>query len=775
MGAKKRRELRRNATWLRTVLASIIVLVWVVMGGIGGPYFGKISEVSSNDLTTFLPKSAESTKVKTILEKYQSSSTIPAIIVFESSSTLTDGQKAEIDEARSTLAQSETVAGELNPVITSDDGKAAFLLVPLDAEAKIAPLIDSLKETLSSRELTMQYGLTGPAMFSRDLSSAFEGIDGTLLIVALSVVFIILLIVYRSPVLPFLTLIGAMLALATAIFVVWHLANAGILQLNGQVQGILFILVIGAATDYSLLYIARFREELTHYSDKWVATKAAWKGAWEPVAAAGGTVALGLLCLLLSDLGSNKALGPVGSVGVILSILAALTFLPASLLLFGRSAFWPRRPEFQPRASLDDYKATHPFWAKVGTFVGKYPRRIWVATSLLLVVACFFVPQLKAQGVSQQDLIIGKSEARDGQAMLNRHFSSGSGSPTYVVVDSTQQQEVLSLLEADTGVDSVSAISDSADRPSLPLGTAKQKIETSIRNKLVAGRDAQVAALKAQLITEMAGAPEQVIEAAYNAAVSQIPSVDQLAAGVDPFAGINEKVIDNQVVLQVTLKDPASSVAARDTVKRLRSTVQAASSGALFGGVSAIQLDTNIAAEHDLRVIIPAILIAITIVLMLLLRSIVAPLVLLLTTVVSFGATLGISALLFNNVWGYAGADPSVVIFGFVFLVALGIDYNIFLMTRVREETMRLGIRAGTLKALAVTGGVITSAGIVLASTFAALYVIPILFLAQIAFIVAFGVLLDTLIVRSLLVPALTLEIGRSMWWPARWWRNGKR
>ena len=234
-------------------------------------------------------------------------------------------------------------------------------------------------------------------------------------------------------------------------------------------------------------------------------------------------------------------------------------------------------------------------------------------------------------------------------------------------------------------------------------------------------------------------------------------------------------MVDGQVVFQATLKDPASSVQARETISRLRATIQPTHPEVIFGGVSAVQLDTNTASTHDLKIIIPLILLAITSVLMLLLRSVVAPLILLVTTVVSFGATLGIAAFLFNNVWHFPGADPSVIIFGFVFLVALGIDYNIFLMTRVREETIRLGVRQGTLKALVVTGGVITSAGVVLASTFAALYVIPILFLAQIAFIVSFGVLLDTLIIRSLLVPSVTLEIGKKMWWPSRISKKGKR
>jgi RND superfamily putative drug exporter len=233
-----------------------------------------------------------------------------------------------------------------------------------------------------------------------------------------------------------------------------------------------------------------------------------------------------------------------------------------------------------------------------------------------------------------------------------------------------------------------------------------------------------------------------------------------------------EKIVNGNIALQVTLKDAADSLAARETVVRLRGEVQKIDGGALVGGTSAVQLDTNQAAMRDEKVIIPLILAAITIILMLLLRAIVAPLLLLLTTVLSFAATMGISAVLFNHLWHFPGADPAVIIFGFVFLVALGIDYNIFLMTRVREETINAGVARGTIKGLVVTGGVITSAGVVLAATFAALSVIPIVFLAQIAFIVAFGVLLDTIIVRSLLVPAITLEVGRLMWWPSKLWRR---
>jgi RND superfamily putative drug exporter len=728
--------------------------------------------VSSNDLATFLPENAESTTVKNELEKFQDSSTIPLIVVFESDEALTNTQRTQVSNVQNALQKKNSVAGDISPPIVSDDKKAEFVVVPLDSEADLAPIITDLQSTVDDTKPSLSYKFTGPAMFSQDLQKAFAGIDGTLLLVALGVVFVILFIVYRSPVLPVVTLLGAMTALASAILLVWHLADAGIVQLNGQVQGILFILVIGAATDYSLLYIARYREELAAHNDAWTATKAAWKASVEPIVAAGGTVTLGLLCLLASDLGSNKALGPVGGIGIIFAVLIALTFLPAILLLFGRTAFWPRKPKYMPSKRALDYHDAHPAWAKVGALVGRHPRRLWVGILVLLAIALIGVPQLKAQGVSQENLILGASQARDGQAMLDRHFPSGSGSPTYVLVPEAQRDDVIALLDKDAGVDAVSMMTTDKNKSPIPVGEAADSIRATIRSSIKQKREAQLRTLKQTLQTQLAGAPQSAMDTAYSQATAQIPSVDELSQKADPFKNIQPRVIDGDVMLMATLRDPASSVPARETIQRLRKSVEQNHPDVRFGGVSAIQLDTNTASERDIRIIIPLILLAITIVLMLLLRAIIAPLLLLFTTVLSFGATIGISALLFNHVWNFAGADPSVVIFGFVFLVALGIDYNIFLMTRVREETMKLGVREGTLKALVVTGGVITSAGIVLAATFAALYVIPILFLAQIAFIVAFGVLLDTLVVRSLLVPALTLEVGRFMWWPSKLSRN---
>lgn len=768
---------------VRIILALALVFAWLGFSGVGGPYFGRIDEVSSNDLAAFLPKNAESTKVKEQLEKFQDSNTIPVIAVFESDKPLTNKQQDEIEKASEVVNDSGFASDTVSPPIIADDEKAAYFIIPLDSEGEVGQLIKDVKMEIDTVRPSAQYKFTGPAMFSRELEKAFAGIDGTLLLVALGVVFVILLVVYRSPVLPIVTLTGAIAALSAAIFVVWHLAEVGIVQLNGQVQGILFILVIGAATDYALLYIARYREELTHHQSAWLATKSAWRASFEPILAAGGTVTLGLLCLLASDLGSNKALGPVGGIGIMLSVLSALTFLPAALLLFGRSAFWPLRPKFASSKPQIEYRKSHPAWARVGDLVSKYPRKLWIGTTLLLVAACFAIPQLNAVGVSQDSLVLGESEAKDGQTIIDRHFAGGSGSPAYVVVPEAEKNAVVRVLDEDKGIDGVGILTTDTEKSQAPLGLARKEIIGEIRDEIEKERKESIAELrtkiKKQIKNQMVGLPSSIVDQAYKSAIKSaeknIPSVDELVKEADPFADVQTKVVDGEVILTATLTSPASSVEARQTIKRLRSTVEAEHPEAKFGGVSAIQLDTNNASERDLMVIIPLILAAITIVLMLLLRAIVAPFVLLLTTVLSFGATIGISALLFNNVWNFPGADPVVVIFGFVFLVALGIDYNIFLMTRVREETGKLGLRAGTLKALIVTGGVITSAGIVLASTFAALNVIPILFLAQISFIVAFGVMLDTLIVRSLLVPALTLEIGKIMWWPSKLWRNGKK
>lgn len=715
------RERTRRHSWLRVFLPVLLILVWLAGASFGGPLFGKVDEVSSNDQTTYLPESADATAVQQLLGEFNDSESIPAIAVFTSEDELTQGELDAIADAVADAPSVEGVSEDVSPALPSDDGKAAQAFIPIDGDAELADTTAALGEELRAAVpdgITVY--ITGPAGFSADLVAGFAGIDGLLLGVALLAVLIILVLVYRSFLLPLVVLSTSLFALCVALLVVWWLAKWEILLLSGQTQGILFILVIGAATDYALLFVARFREELRIAQDQGVALTAAWKGSVEPIVASGGTVIAGLLCLLLSDLKSNSTLGPVAAIGIVFAMLSALTLLPSLLLLFGRAVFWPRRPRFEPEVVAEEHGMRKTgLWARLAGAIKKRPRVIWIATTLVLLAGAAGVTQLDAVGVPQSDLVLGASEARDGQVALGEHFPGGSGSPVYVVVDEDRLQDAADVLLASDGIDGVAVTA--ADSPS---GSAP---------------------VTADGIT---------------------------AVGPPDTPAPEPTTVDGQVLLQGTLTDAADSDAAADTVRELRTELD--DLDAAVGGVTATSVDTNDASIHDRNLIIPVILVVIMLILMLLLRSIFAPVLLILTTVLSFGTALGVSALVFNGIFDFPGADPAVPLYGFVFLVALGIDYNIFLMTRVREESKEHGTREGILRGLSITGGVITSAGLVLAATFAALSVIPILFLVQLAFIVAFGVLLDTFVVRSLLVPALAYDIGKAIWWPSKLWRQGK-
>ncbi len=721
------RPARSVPRWLRILLPAALILIWVAGGAIGGPYFGKVEEVATNDQSTFLPQSADATQVNERLSDFLGEGSIPAVVVVEGEGELTESQLADIQTLADDLAEVPGVQDEISPPLLSEDGEAVQIFVPIDSDGEIRDTVVELR-TVVSDDLPdgLEGWVTGPAGFTADLAEGFLGIDGLLLIVALAAVFVILVIVYRSPLLPFLVLLTSVFALCVALLVVWWLAKADIVVLNGQVQGILFILVIGAATDYALLYVARFREAIAERMPRWEAMRAAWRGAWEPIVASGGTVIAGLLCLLLSDLASNRALGPIAAIGILFSMLSALTFLPALLVAFGKAAFWPFIPK-QPAAQLaDDLSGpVKGVWARLARFVSKHARPVWIVSTVVLLLGCIGVFQLKADGVPTSEFVLGQSESRDGQAVLADHFAAGSGSPTYVLVDEDAAADALAVLEDSDGVDSTSLIVEDS-----PTGQAPVSLE-----------DGDLAVT---------------------------------AFGPPGTPAPEPTVSEGQLLFSVTLADAADSIGAEDTVRELRESLNAevGAGTALVGGQTAIDLDTNDTSIRDRTVIIPVILAVVLVILMLLLRSILAPVLLILSTVLSFGTALGVSALVFNTLFDFPGADPAVPLFGFVFLVALGIDYNIFLMSRVREESLTHGTRAGIRRGLVSTGGVITSAGLVLAATFAALGVIPILFLAQIAFIVAFGVLLDTFIVRSLLVPALALDIGRAIWWPSKLWRT---
>lgn len=714
--------------WLRIGIPVLLVLIWIIGGSVGGPYFGKVDEVSTNDQSSFLPQSAAATQVNERLTDFLGDDSIPAVVVIEGESEIDETQLAELQTVTDDIAALDGVLDGVSPPIASEDGDAVQVFVPIDSSGEVREIVESIR-TILQDDLPdgLEGWVTGPAGFTADLTEGFLGIDGLLLLVALAAVFVILIIVYRSPLLPVLVLMTSLFALCVALLTVWWLAKAEIFVLNGQVQGILFILVIGAATDYALLYVARFREAVAAGARRWDATVRSWRGSFEPILASGGTVIAGLLCLLLSDLASNRALGPIAAIGIAFAMLSALTFLPALLALVGRAAFWPFIPKHPaPEVSDDTDQPVRGIWQRVARFIARFARPVWISSTIVLLIGAAGITQLNADGVPSSDLVLGASEARDGQDVLAAHFPAGSGSPVYVLVAEEDAADAATVLTDAEGIESVSVASEDST-----TGQAATEVQDG------------------ELVLTAVGPPGTPAPTA--------------------------TVSDGDVLLTATLTDAADSLAAEDSIRNLRTDLdEALGDGvALVGGQTAIDLDTNDTSIRDRTIIIPTILVVVLIILMLLLRSVLAPVLLIVSTVISFATAMGVSALVFDYVLGFPGADPAVPLYGFVFLVALGIDYNIFLMSRVREESLRHGTRSGIRRGLVSTGGVITSAGLVLAATFAALGVIPILFLAQLAFIVAFGVLLDTFIVRSLLVPALAYDIGRAIWWPSKLWRDG--
>ena len=688
-------SLRRRPTAVPRIVAGVVIVLWFVVAGVGGPLVGQLSSVQDNDQASFLPADAESTQVSARLGDFGADATLPLLLVVEddggidrSTIGLLQGwaerlPDQQVDSVPGTLG--DLLASDTVPVIPADDGAAVLVPLELDAaeveervdgEAISTRVVDALRGDLAP-DVTGEVSVTGPAGFTADLGEAFAGIDGILLLVALAVVLVILVLVYRSPVLPFAVLVTSVCGLALAALVIHPMAEAGWIQLSGQSQGILFILVVGAATDYGLLLVARYREEL-HRSDPLPALRVAWRQTLGPVMASGLTVIAGLLCLLLSDLGNISGLGPVGALGIVGAMVAALTLLPAVLALLGRVAFWPSPPR-------RDDAPRHRLWQGVADRVTRRPRRTWVVTAAAMFVAAGAATTFDASGITQAQFFTTEVESVRGQEVIDRHFDGGDQRPVQVIVPASATTEAKAVL---------------ADHPQVA-----ERVEESAER---GGSDA---------------------------------------------------------LLSAPLTVGSESDEAREVVLELRDEVRAVSPEALVGGATATSVDTDAASQRDYVVVIPAILLVVTLILVGLLRSVAAAALLVVVNVLGFAATLGVAAVVFGLL-GYPGADPSTPVLAFVFLVALAVDYSIFLMTRAREESLQVGTRRGIAQAVAVTGGVITSAGVVLAATFSALWVIPLLFLAQIAFIVAFGVLLDTIVTRSILVPSLVADLGDRVWWP---------
>lgn len=665
----------------------VIIAFWLAVVAVLGPLAGKLTDAQSNDAKSWLPQSAESTQVLDVASGFVSSNTIPAVIVYQRDGGLTEADLAAAAADAKEFGSLETLDGDVVGPIPSEDGEAAQIIVPLDLGSDgwnlAADAVADLRATAEDGADGMSVYITGPAGAAADSSAAFEGLDSTLLFSAAAVVIIILLLTYRSPILWLLPVISAGVALTVSQAIIYLLADNAGLTVNAQSAGILTVLVFGAGTDYALLLTARYREELRKHGDRHEAMALALHRASPAIIASGATVAISMLVLLFASIASTAGLGPVAAIGIVVAVVVMLTLLPALLVTCGRWVFWPRAPKLG-----DSEPSEHGFWSRVGTRIERRPRRTWVVTSLLLIIAGFGVVALNATGLSNEGSFTSEQPSIAGEKVLAAHFPGGAGSPVVVIANTDQASDVVAVFADVEGIDPGSV---------QPLGDKN---------------------------------------------------------GVTYIEG--------------TLTSAPDSQDAYDTVDRVRDAVHAVpDADALVGGTSAITLDVQRASVADNKLIIPIILLVVFVVLMILLRAVLGPLVLIGTVVLSFAAAIGISALFFKYVFGYEGADTAFPLFVFVFLVALGIDYNIFLMTRVREETIRIGHHRGSLVALAATGGVITSAGLVLAGTFAVLGTLPLVAFAEIGFAVALGVLLDTLVVRSVLVTALNLDIGKMMWWPS--------
>ncbi len=667
----------------------LVVVFWLGVLVVALAPAQHLSDVQQNNIDAWLPSNAESTKALALQGSFTNLNALPAIVVYENDQGLSQDDVATIAAQTQQFTTFDHVTGDAVGPIPSQDGKAATVIVTVDPGdggwSTIGTVVDQMRAVTADPGGGMTAYVTGPAGNAADQGKAFEGIDGKLLYTAGIVVIVILLFTYRSPILWMLPILSVVVALMAAMALIYLLAKYAGLTVNAQSQAILGVLVFGAGTDYALLLVARYREELRRHEDRHEAMAFALHRAGPAILASGSTVVMGMLVLMFASMNSTAGMGPVVAIGVAVGVAVMLTLLPALLVIAPRWVHWPVHPDF----GAED-PGRSGLWSRVGTLIADRPRTVWVGTSAVLVIVSIGIVQLNATGLTNAESFIKQPDSVTGQNVLAAHFPGGSGSPVMVVGKASQADAIQTAVGATPGIVSAS----------------------------------------------------------------------------DP------QVKGDLALVQGVLADKPDSPAAEQTVRDVRAAVRSIP-GTYVGGATAIQMDVLDTSARDTQRLIPLILLVVLVILAGLLRALVAPVVLIATVVLSFFAALGLSALLFRHVLGFAGAGPELPLFAFVFLVALGIDYNIFLMTRVHEEARSLGTRRAALVGLSATGGVITSAGLVLAGTFSVLATLPVVNIAEVGLTVAIGVLLDTIIVRAVLVTALNLEIGRWMWWPSRLARRG--
>ncbi|WP_035874362.1 MMPL family transporter [Cryobacterium sp. MLB-32] len=671
----------RRTAWL--VLAATAVAV--------GLLFSLLPSASGDDFpTTGLPDSSQAAQVDALLADFPSAKATSAIVVWSrGGDALTAADSAAITANAEALGLQSTAPPATVPRF-SDDGQAALSVVPLESSGVTADITQTATDIRSVASTALPTGLTayvtGPVGFQADISNAFAGADFRLLLVTVIVVAVLLIVTYRSPVLWIVPLVVVGAADALAGVVAGALAEPLGFRLDASISGILSVLVFGAGTNYALLLVARYREELLHTPSRNDAMFTAVRSAGPAIAASGGTVALSLLTLVFAELSGNSALGIACAIGVVIAILFALLVLPAALVVCGRGLFWPFIPRVRPDANPNAEPTGA--WARLGRGVQRRPVPIAIIASLGIAALSLGLVGASV-GLSQADQLLGKPESVLAQAIVDESFSAGLTSQTVVLTPDAASDQAARIIAS---VDGVGAVQPSESANGLT------RLNVSLDSE--PGSDTTFAAIAA---------------------------------------------------LRTALAD-----------------AEGPTSESLVGGSDATAFDTKTLAQRDQDLIIPMILAIVFTILALLLRSLVAPVLLILTVLGTFFASLGASNWIFQNLLGFPAFNTNVVLFAFLFLVALGVDYNIFLTTRARQESIRHGTADGMVRGLSSTGAVITSAGILIAAVFAVLGVLPVVALTQIGVIVCIGVLLDTLVVRTVLVPALVFITGDRFWWPSR-------
>jgi putative drug exporter of the RND superfamily len=789
----------------------IVFAIWFVVTFIasGADLPGKFEDAESNEATSYLPGSAESTAALNATESLQKGEIAPAVIIFRRESGLTAAESRAIVEdvgkmtskpfpgvvpdgataaaggkpgaSRQGPATAEGLkAGCGSPTtavpgqpsdyapfvgpICSQDGKAAIVTAYIKGNGEGERIVDPVKywrEQIPDDDGGLEAKITGGAGFSADAIEVFEGINGTLLLAALSLVIFLLIVIYRSPMFFLIPLVAVIFAEFLSRSLGYGLTELGV-TVNGQSSSIMSVLVLGAGTDYALLLVSRYREELHHTVDKHEAMRTALASAGPAIFASAATVIAALFCLMLAKVNGTAGLGPIAAMGIACAALSMLTLLPALLTIFGRRAFWPfvpHTPETAPGADAVSERARARIvdGGAFGAIVRVVLASLLVLILLPLVLFNWLLRVLSARKIPS--LIVGPLDraiftpfearrrrlehAADATHGFWKRLGDRIGiSPRRVMFGSIA---VLLVLCCGLAFFSTELTSEDTYRSEVESVEGQHLLNKSFPAGTTALTDIVV--------------PER----------GEVPSVRAAVAQVDGVEAVSRAVAEGApgTLIQATLEPNPYSTDAFDLVEPVREAAHNASPDALIGGPTAVEFDVRDAAGWDSKVIPPIILLVVFLILVGLLRSVVAPLILVGTVILSFGAALGVGYFAFEFIFDFPGSDPSLPLFAFVFLVALGVDYNIFLIARAREETINHGSKQGILRALAVTGAVITSAGIVLAGTFSVLAVLPLTFLTELGFVVAFGVLLDTFLVRSVLVPSIALLAGDKFWWPS--------